>query len=93
MRTAKTLTRLGRCFAAMVQTPISFFIFIFFFFFFFFLCIADVRYHMSHVMFMPNANNKDTDQPAHPRSLLSAFVARCRDNIIPLLAIAEISRP
>ena len=29
----------------------------------------------------------------HPRSLISAFVVRCLDSIIPLLAIAEISRP
>ena len=43
-------------------------------------------------MFMPYANNKGADQPAHPRSLISAFVVRCLDGIIPLLAIAEISR-
>ena len=41
---------------------------------------------------MPYANNKGADQPAHPRSLISAFVVRCLDSIIPLLAIAEISR-
>ena len=41
---------------------------------------------------MPYANNKGTDQSAHPRSLISAFVFRCVDNIIPLLAIAEMSR-
>ena len=41
---------------------------------------------------MPYANNKGADQPAHPRSLISTFVVRCLDNIIPLLAIAEISR-
>ena len=40
---------------------------------------------------MPYANNKGTDQPAHPRSLISAFVVRCLDSIKPLLAIAEIS--
>ena len=26
---------------------------------------------------MPYANNKGADQPAHPRSLISAFVVRC----------------
>ena len=26
------------------------------------------------------ANNKGEDQPAHPRSLISAFVVRCRDS-------------
>ena len=41
---------------------------------------------------MPYANNKGADQTAHPRSLISAFVVRCLDSIIPLLAIAEVSR-
>ena len=41
--------------------------------------------------FMPYANNKGADQPAHPRSLISAFVVRCPDNIIPLVSISEIS--
>ena len=40
-------------------------------------------------LFMPYANNKGADQPAHLRSLISAFVVRCLDSIIPLLAIAE----
>ena len=40
---------------------------------------------------MPYANNKGADQPAHPSSLISAFVVRCLDSII--LAIAEISGP
>ena len=35
-------------------------------------------------LFMPFANNKGADQPAHPRSLISAFVVRCIDSIIPL---------
>ena len=43
-------------------------------------------------LFMPYANNKGADQPGHPHSLISAFVVRCLDSIIPLLAIAEISR-
>ena len=30
---------------------------------------------------MSYANNKGADQPAHPRSLLSAFVIRCLDSI------------
>ena len=37
-------------------------------------------------LFMPYANNKGADQPAHPRGLISAFVVRCLDSIIPLLA-------
>ena len=40
---------------------------------------------------MPYANKKGADQPAHPRSLISAFVFRCLDSIISLDSIAEIS--
>ena len=40
---------------------------------------------------MPYANNKGADQPAHPRSLISAFVIRCLDSIISLVSISEIS--
>ena len=38
------------------------------------------------------ADNKGADQPADPRSLISAFVVRCLDSIISLDSIAEISR-
>ena len=38
------------------------------------------------------ANNKGADQPAHPRSLISAFIVRCLDSMIPLFAISENSR-
>ena len=41
---------------------------------------------------LPYANNKGTDQPAHPHSLISTFVVRCLDSIIPLVSISEISR-
>ena len=41
---------------------------------------------------MSYANNKGADQPAHPRSLISAFVVRCLDSIISPNSIAEISR-
>ena len=41
---------------------------------------------------MSYANNKGAAQPAHPRSLISAFVVRCLDSIISLDSIAEISR-
>ena len=40
---------------------------------------------------MPYANNKGADQAAHPRSLISAFVVRCLDSIMPLVSISEIS--
>ena len=51
--------------------------------------------YLSHVvenLFMPYVNNKGADQLAHPHSLISAFVVRCLDSIIPLLAISKISR-
>ena len=42
---------------------------------------------------MPYANNKGADQPhAVPHSLISAFVVRCQDRMIPRLYISEISR-
>ena len=41
---------------------------------------------------MPYTDNKGTDQPAHPHSLISAFVVRCQDRMIPLVYISEISR-
>ena len=44
-------------------------------------------------LFIPYANNKGADQPAHLRSLISAFVVRCFDSIIPILAKSKISRP
>ena len=42
-------------------------------------------------LLMPYANNKGTDQPAHLRSLISAFVICCLDSIILLVSILEIS--
>ena len=38
---------------------------------------------------MPYVNNKGTDQPAHPHSLINAFVVHCLDNIIPLVSITK----
>ena len=34
---------------------------------------------------MPYANNKGADQPAHPCSLISTFVVRCLDSIMPVV--------
>ena len=42
---------------------------------------------------MPCANNKGTDQPAQPHSLISALVVRCLDNVIPLISIHENFMP
>ena len=41
---------------------------------------------------MTYTNNKDADQPEHQRSLVSACVIRCLDNITPIVAISEIPR-
>ena len=37
-------------------------------------------------LLMPYANNKGTDQTVHLRSLISAFVVRYLDSIIPVRA-------
>ena len=42
-------------------------------------------------VFMPHANNKGADPPAHPCSLISAFVVCCLNSVIPLVAISESS--
>ena len=39
---------------------------------------------------LPYVNNKGADQPAHPRSLINAFVVHYLDSIIPILAKSEI---
>ena len=39
---------------------------------------------------MPYANNKCADQPAHPPSLISAFVVRFLDSIISLVSRSEV---
>ena len=40
---------------------------------------------------MSYANNNGTDQPAHPRSLISAFVVRCLDSVMSLISVTKIS--
>ena len=41
---------------------------------------------------IPYANNKGTEQPAHPRSLVNTFLVRCLNRIISILAKSKISR-
>ena len=51
--------------------------------------------HLSRAMrkcVMSYANNKGTDQAAHPRSLISAFVVYRLGSMISIDSIAEISR-
>ena len=40
---------------------------------------------------IPDANNNDADQPAHPRCLIGVFVIHCLGSIISLVSIPEIS--
>ena len=40
---------------------------------------------------MSYANNKGADQPAHPRSLISALVVRCLDSLMSLVSVTKIS--
>ena len=42
---------------------------------------------------MPYAYNKDADQPAHPRSLIRAFVVRCLNSIISKRSTPKILIP
>ena len=52
-------------------------------------------FNMGHIMRKPvlcYANNKDPDQPAHPRSLISALVVHSLDSIISIDAISKIAR-
>ena len=55
------------------------------------MCITIEPRH-EKTCFRPFANNnKGADRPAHWRSLVSAFVFRWLDSIIPLVSIPEIS--
>ena len=59
--------------------------------------ISPEKYHIiqpghEKTCLIPYANNKGADQPAHPRSLISAFVVRCLDSVVPILAKSKISR-
>ena len=58
-------------------------------------CLLGYLGHMRHVVrkpVLPYVNNRGAEQPAYPRSLISTFIVRFLDSIIPLLAISEISR-
>ena len=50
-------------------------------------------YEPSHekTCLMSYANNKGADQPAHPRSLISAFIVRCLDSVMSLVSVIYIS--
>ena len=42
-------------------------------------------------LFMLYVNDKGTDQPAHPRSLISTFVVSYLDSVISVVSIVIIS--
>ena len=50
-----------------------------------------VLYGPGHVL-CHMRKNKGADQPAHPRSLISAFVIRCLNITKYILAISKVSR-
>ena len=54
-----------------------------------FVCL-EVMSHVIRKFAFAISNNKGEDQPVHPHSLIGAFVIRCLDSIIPLLAIFKI---
>ena len=39
---------------------------------------------------MPYANNKGANEPAHPRSLISAIVVRCLDSLKNILGKSKL---
>ena len=79
----------------------AFILFVFFVFLFFHACFdcLELPWWEQFViwatswenLFLPYANNKSADQPAHPHSLISAFVVRCLGSLIPLVSISEVS--
>ena len=53
-----------------------------------------VEQYMSRAMrklVMSYANNKGADQPAHPRSLISAFVVCFLDSVMSLVSVTKLS--
>ena len=40
-------------------------------------------------LFMPHANNKDADQPAHSHSLIRAYVVHCLDRVKHIVVISK----
>ena len=57
-----------------------------------FFCLNSNIWAMSwENLFIAYANNKGADQPAHPHSLISAYVVRCLGSMIPTLAKSKIS--
>ena len=61
--------------------------------FFGYECSSSFEPRNEKTYLMSYATNKGADQPAHRHSLISTFVVRCLDSIIPpILAKSKISR-
>ena len=53
--------------------------------------ISDIWPRLEKIRFMPYPDKKGTDQPAHPCSLISAFIVCCLDSIVSLVSVFAIS--
>ena len=56
------------------------------------ITISKIIWAWSWKNLVPYVNKKGTNQPAHQHSLISAFVIRCLDSMISILAKSKISR-
>ena len=96
MRTAKTLIRLGRCpnWSVFAGRTCHFVGFVTGRLLFQNWANQEEKKkpHHEKTCVMPYANNKGTDQPAHPCSLISTFIVCCLDSIFPILTILKSSR-
>ena len=54
------------------------------------VCSISNEPHHEKTCYMPYANNKGADQPAHPRSLIRSYVVRCLVSVITRLATSEM---
>ena len=57
------------------------------------LLILENIFELGHekTCLMSYANNKGTDQPVHPSSLIYAFVVHCLDSVMSLVSVTKIS--
>ena len=51
------------------------------------ISLTSLEPHDEKTCFMPYANNRAADQPAHPHSLISTFIVYYLDSKIPVLAM------
>ena len=68
------------------------YLFIFYYYYLFIVRIRSFSYALSIFELLHEktyANKKDAEQPAHPRSLIGAFVVLCLDRVIPKVALSK----